>query len=432
MSADTFASAELLVGASGSTTGDNTGFTLEAGEDIYEAAKPNGLGFGGGRSVWYKWVCPATDTYTFQTNANGGSPIGDSVMTICTGAAVNALTVIQSDDDAGVGAYSLIRRIFTSGITYYIAIDGYNGRSTDYVGYLITDTSVGGFSLSWAVYVPPPTPANDDFANATIIHTGVNTLDATFIGSTTTAEEIATQGLFSTTGTLWYKISGQAGDVTITFNKTGGAKLLVSKGTTYAGLSFYTGSGYVSNDTINFHLSGTDTYYVQFYSYDPDVTFTLSVTFIASPLNDDYVNAKPIPTGTHTYSNDSNIAAYFESNESIYGWGYTTWYIFTTTSAGDLDAYLETPSGIPALDPGLIVLTTGATIEDVVTGYKIYAYGTNPSISYPLLANTTYHIGVDSQRVFPKQTGYYNLRTVITSLVSTNINGLSLNETIKL
>lgn len=152
--ADNIASAVTLPGAIGSVTGDNTGYTLESGEaaclgyDLANAA--GGLGFGGGRTAWFKWTAVANSLVTFTTSAGSTGPtIGDSVMTIIDGNNFATAVVKGADDDSAPGAYSLITFTAVAGHTYYIAVDGFNGDSTDDVGYDIINTAEGSFTLSW-------------------------------------------------------------------------------------------------------------------------------------------------------------------------------------------------------------------------------------------------------------------------------------------
>jgi hypothetical protein len=153
---DDFASAQTVSGNNGSAAGDNTNGTLQVGEDIYAAAKPNGLGFGGGKSVWYAWTALATATVTFETSSSGASPIVDSVITVCTGGSVSTLTVIASDDDGGTRTYSLVSFAATLGSTYFFAVDGYNGTDPSDPGYNPANTSEGSFLLSWDNGIPNP------------------------------------------------------------------------------------------------------------------------------------------------------------------------------------------------------------------------------------------------------------------------------------
>jgi hypothetical protein len=116
---DTFASATACSGTSFSVTGSNVGATAQTGE-------PKHAGVSGGKSVWWVWTAPAAGALTLST---AGSAF-DTTLGIYTGTAVNALTLVGSNDDQS----STIRTSralvpVAAGTTYRIAVDGYAGAS---------------------------------------------------------------------------------------------------------------------------------------------------------------------------------------------------------------------------------------------------------------------------------------------------------------
>jgi len=111
-----FSSATTISGSQGTTNGTNIRSTKEVGE-------PNHAGNNGGASVWYKWTAPSSGSVTIDTV---GSTF-DTVLAVYTGTVVTNLTSIASDHgSAGNGAS---RTVFTatSGTTYRIAVDGFDG-----------------------------------------------------------------------------------------------------------------------------------------------------------------------------------------------------------------------------------------------------------------------------------------------------------------
>jgi hypothetical protein len=111
---DAFANAEVLAGASDTTTGTNQGATKETGE-------PNHAGRTGGKSVWYKWTPQTSGTATINTTGSNF----DTVLGVYTGSAVNGLTEVVSNDDASGSLTSSVSFAATAGTTYRIAVDGY-------------------------------------------------------------------------------------------------------------------------------------------------------------------------------------------------------------------------------------------------------------------------------------------------------------------
>src|SRR6185295_8751242 len=84
-----FSNAQVLSGNSGTVNGSNSFATREAGEPT------NPPGTGGGRSVWYNWTATGTGQVTFDTNGSNF----DTILAAYTGTAVNALSVLASNDD---------------------------------------------------------------------------------------------------------------------------------------------------------------------------------------------------------------------------------------------------------------------------------------------------------------------------------------------
>jgi VCBS repeat-containing protein len=136
--ADFFADATLLSGSVITTTGSNVGATAEAGEPV---AGSNGVV----NSVWWKWT--AQENGAVEVNTFGSAL--DTVLGVYTGDAVNNLTVVATNDDA-LNAQSQVVFEALAGTTYRIRVDGYGSATGNIVLKLGT------------------TPANDDFAGATV------------------------------------------------------------------------------------------------------------------------------------------------------------------------------------------------------------------------------------------------------------------------
>jgi outer membrane protein assembly factor BamB len=111
-----FASAQLVSGRSWSIKGDNRNATREAGE-------PRIRNNTGGRSVWYRWVPPASRRYHIATSSQNTN----TMLGIYTGNAVNALTEIAAATTAGDTNFTVSSAgasfSATAGTSYYIAVD---------------------------------------------------------------------------------------------------------------------------------------------------------------------------------------------------------------------------------------------------------------------------------------------------------------------
>jgi PASTA domain-containing protein len=137
---DNFPAAQLLAGDHGSVAGTTVGATKEPSE-------PNHAGNAGGSSVWYRWTASAAGTLTLDT-CNSDF---DTLLAVYTGADVAHLSAVASNDDGPAacgldGLGSQVAFSVTTGTTYDIAVDGFDG-------------DWGDFRLAWTRTNPPPPAA---------------------------------------------------------------------------------------------------------------------------------------------------------------------------------------------------------------------------------------------------------------------------------
>ena len=114
---DAFVNAIALTGTSGQQTASNVGATKEIGE-------PNHAGDDGGASVWYSITPAATGTLTLDTRGSGF----DTLLGVYSGTTVQLLLPVASNDDEQYPAIltSKLVVVVHAGVTYRIAVDGYN------------------------------------------------------------------------------------------------------------------------------------------------------------------------------------------------------------------------------------------------------------------------------------------------------------------
>lgn len=127
---DLYANATTLSGTSFTTTGNNTGASLEFGESDQTSVA----------SVWYKWQAPTTGTMQIDTF---GSTF-DTVLAVFLGADTLTSQLVASNDDAN-DLQSRIQMGVTAGTIYYIAVGS------------VDDSESGPFTLNGA-YVSPTSP----------------------------------------------------------------------------------------------------------------------------------------------------------------------------------------------------------------------------------------------------------------------------------
>jgi len=165
--ADLFANATVISGAFYSDASDNTGATGETqqiGLTVYDEAD---LVHANGdiNSLWWQWTAPSSGQYEINTF---GSSI-DTVLAVYSGTDFSNLVEEASNDDDLIGndgvTQSRVQFMATAGVNYHIAIDGF-----------LSDTGFIALNLGGE-------PANDDFANATVVTGGTVTgsnVQATF------------------------------------------------------------------------------------------------------------------------------------------------------------------------------------------------------------------------------------------------------------
>lgn len=96
----------------------NRGATREPGE-------PPHAGNSGGASLWWMWIAPKDGPVTIST---AGSDF-DTLLAVYQGEDLRALQAVAADDDTGGNATSLVTFVARAGMTYPIAVDGFNGAT---------------------------------------------------------------------------------------------------------------------------------------------------------------------------------------------------------------------------------------------------------------------------------------------------------------
>lgn len=138
--------------------GNNQFATKQSGE-------PNHGGNVGGSSVWWKWTAPGNGSVILSTEGTGF----DTIMAVYSGSSFSPL-IAQNDDQDGTFLTSQVQFSATSGTTYYIAVDGYEGEEGDiqllarpgndvFPGISVPDGSYTANSefASWQPFEPEPT-----------------------------------------------------------------------------------------------------------------------------------------------------------------------------------------------------------------------------------------------------------------------------------
>ncbi len=226
---DNFANSVLIPGGIGSVSGNNISATGQSGE-------PNPGNNSVLNSVWYHWTAPASGTARVEICSVRSY---DTHLAVFTGAAVNALTTIAANDDAGgfCGRGSRIFFAAAAGTTYYIQVDGWSShQGTFRLDYRLPVASpnlsvapAGPFNFAGDENSSNYTPTPQTF---TVSNTGSGTLT---YSTSTNVNWISTSASSlnvtpSTPATVQVSINPNANSLapgphtgTITFNSNGGS-----------------------------------------------------------------------------------------------------------------------------------------------------------------------------------------------------------------
>jgi len=387
---DAFATAQVISGLPGSTSGSNLGATRELGE-------PNHAYNRGGASVWYKWQAPSSGTVDFSTSDS----TFDTLLAVYKGSSVGALTEVASNDEINpTNSTSRVTFSAVAGTIYYVAVDGYFDGST---------TAQGGISLNWSLTLKP---TNDNFVSAQL-------LSATTSGSATGTTRGATieWGEPYHAGndggrSVWYKWQAPVtGNIEFS---TAGSDFDTLLGV-YRGTAINALTGVASNDEEDFNaavhtsrvvfnaVAGT-IYYIAVDGFsDGQVSDWGSVKLQwkvgpAAPANNGFAAALAV-TGDEVSVTGSNWLATKETGEPSHAGvagGKSVWYKFKAPGSGKvtfdtLGSTIDTAMAVYT-GSGVSALTQVAANDDADPAAGIYT----SRVSFEAAAGTTYYIAVDA------------------------------------
>ncbi|MBU6399877.1 MAG: hypothetical protein KGS61_06125 [Verrucomicrobia bacterium] len=157
-----------------------------------------------------------------------------------------------------------------------------------------------------------------------------------------------------------------------------------------------------SNESITFHARAGVRYAIAVDGYDGQVgAAVLNLSFIASPVNDDFANRTPL-TGTNIHLTEANAAATAEPGEPVHHnpGGSSVWWSWTAPVTGQLNV---TTAGSDF--DTLLGIYTGAVLTNLTTIANDDTGTANENLTIHALAGTPYAIAVD---------GYYGATGIVT------------------
>jgi hypothetical protein len=367
--------------------GSNTFATKQAGE-------PNHAGNAGGHSVWFTWTPAASGPVGISTCLFNGP---DTLLAVYTGASVNNLTPVASNDDSpecgGGGGNSEVSFTATAGTTYKIAVDSKDG--------------VQG-SIQLGLKGPP---ANDNFAAGEtvgptfpVFASGSNKLAGKEAGE---PSHVGNVGGHS----VWFNWTPSAsGPVEVStcanFNGTLDTLLAVYTGSSVNGLTPVasnddTGGCKTTDSVVEFAATAGTTYRIAVDGKDgSEGGFGLQLH--GAPVNDDFANATPLGPGLPASIFDSNKVATKQAGEPNHAGdagGHSVWYSWTPANSGSVEISTCSFSGLDTL----LAVYTGSTVNGLTpvasndNGSSFPCGSSGSEVQFTATAGTTYKIAVDGK-----------------------------------
>jgi Ca2+-binding RTX toxin-like protein len=284
---DAFAAAQVLAGTSGDTAASSQEATKETGEPAHS-------GNAGGASVWFRWTPDRTGRMTLLTR----QITFDTVLAVYTGASVDSLTPIASNDNFGNSLASRVTFPVVPGTDYFIAVDGVNGVS-------------GPFALRWR-----QGPQNDDFADASLLD-ATGSVAGTLYGATSEPGE----PLHNAGATAWYRWVAPE-DGKFAFRLDGAPVATVYSGASVSALTTL-GSG---TEIVFLAVGGTQYSIAVESGWNDSNGFQLN--WGGAPTNDDFADSQVINGRSGTVAGTDAFATLEADERSDFG-SNTVWYTWT-------------------------------------------------------------------------------------------------------
>jgi Ca2+-binding RTX toxin-like protein len=371
---DGFGSAQLLTGETGVVAATSKDATKEAGEPAH-AGNP------GGASVWYRWVAPREGTVTFWITEH----TFDTVLGVYSGASVDALTGLESNDDYGNGTASRVSLAVDAGAEYRIAVDGVAGAS-------------GPFRIRWR-----QGPENDNFADAQVLTDSAGAVEGSSYGTTTEPGETSDLSVASS----WYRWTPSA-DGTVGFAVTGSARgLTVFTGSSVEALVPVTEAG----RRVGFEAVAGTVYSIRVAGNNFSTIPLFTLHWGEAPANDDFSSPSAISGGTGRVDG-STVFATLEDGEPDHEPN-SVWFSWTAPATGYVrfDSWqLEDPTW---WNDTFLTVFSGTTLDTLTVlaqnddrwEARLPAFGS--AVSFRAVAGTTYLISVSA---FDGSWGPFGLR----------------------
>ena len=356
---DDFADAEVLEGPDDTATGDTTNATRQDGEPRSHHDSS------GGPSVWYRWTAPRD---------------GRALLDL-TGSTLTWAAGVYTGDGLGslvrvTGGDAPIQIRARAGVTYLIAIDSAAGA---------------GAPLKLRLSMIDA-PANDDFADATVLRGPFAEAAVTTLFATTEGNE-PFHGPTGSRTSVWYRWRAPAyGMVTVEVSEADFAPAVSA----YRGDALdapLDGQGRGVDGELTFQAFAGVVYRIAVDSVDGRTGAARLALRMPRAPHDDIADAREL-SGTWVEANETNAGATAEDGEPARAGRparSSVWFRWTAPVDGTLDA-----QGFATASDSVLGIYTGGSVPDLK---EVAAYGDGGAVSFirtPVTAGTTYLIALDS------------------------------------
>ncbi|HEX8066882.1 MAG TPA: hypothetical protein VF520_10175 [Thermoleophilaceae bacterium] len=380
---DSFATAQELTGTEATAEGDTTWATREAGEPLSS----------GPGSIWYRWTAPADGGVEIDT---AGSAF-DTVLGVYTGEAPSALTWVASGYDvSSTDRTSLVRFTARRGVTYRVLV---NGAGTGVLG-----AARVGLRLT-------PPPANDALSAAVDLgRAAAAGAEGDLFGASAEVGEPGHYSYASARHSVWYSWTAPyRGSLTIRATASFQTVLAAYRGDTPVELQRVVNQPQDWNggtEQIRVRVEAGETYRIAVDGRS-DLTgpFTLALSLIPSPPNDDFADALPL-VGPIAELAGITLGATQEPCEPVHDDNYydpSVWFHWTAPASGAVT--LDTTGSD---FPTVLGIYTGDVLCKLARVPVTRVSGPNVPAKrvFRAEAGVTYRIAVDGARA---RTGVYRL-----------------------
>ena len=373
---DGFGQAVVISGETGTQTGDNSGATLESGEDL--------AGFAA--SAWYRWQAPSSGDYMFSVNPTS---IADLSIMVFQGSSLDSMRLVSLSLDR-VAAFAA-----SAGEEYRVAVVA---TSADQF------LSSGTFELNWSPYSPEIAllhsilGPNDHFSDARELTGNSGSLLVSSIGYWTIEPGEPAQTGARTQWLSW--IPSESGKYT--WRHYGRFKMSFFSGSALTDLSLITESNARENSRPQFKVDVTaGTRYWIALGLEGQDAFRrdLVVGPLAwgkTPANDNREDAATLSGGQGSVSASTFYATLEAAEPSNTAGHQSLWWSWQSPAAGWQRFWLNAGS----LEKGVLTLYeqgSGGALKLVATSEMSYSLNGSSELVFEAQANNTYLVRLASQ-----------------------------------